>query len=132
MTAWLSLAVEVAAIVLGAGILGIVGWLVGSIRDISSRQLKASIAIDRRLDHIEKNIVKIEDLDRHDIIDRVGNVELEQAADRARSLKAGDLTRVHERVDVLAREVHSMTGTIGALDESVGRIHDYLLQQGGK
>ena len=75
--------------------------------------------------------MRVEEIERHGVIGRLLELEKSQAAFQERCLKSEDLTRVHERVDNLTKEVHSMTGKLGSLDESVGRIHDYLLAKGG-
>ena len=128
---WVRIFAEIFIIVVAAVVLGIGGWLTGSIRALRRRQSKHALAVDARLDRIEKGIVKIEDLDRHAVIDRVGALERNLAALGERCLQSGDLSRVHERVDEMAGEVHSMAGKLESLDESVGRIHDYLLSRRG-
>lgn len=130
---WVRIFAEIFIILAAAVVLGIGGWLTGSFRGLRRRQSKQAAAVDARLDRIEKGIVKIEDLDRHAVIDRVGALERSLAALGERCLKSGDLDRVHQRVDKLTTEVHSMAGKLDSLDKldkSVGRIHDYLLSRG--
>ena len=124
---WTSLAVEVAAIVLAATILGVVGWLTRSIRDLRRELAAADAANDRRLDYVEKQVIKIEDLDRHNVIERVGRLEVELA----KAVKSAELTRVHERVDALSAEVHSMAGKVESVDRSLETIYNYLLKSTG-
>ena len=124
---WTSLAVEVAAIVLAATILGVVGWLTRSIRELRRDLAAAATITDKRLDAVEKQVVKIGDIERHNIIERVGRLEVELAT----AVKGAELTRVHERVDLLAAEVHSMAGKVESVDRSIGTIYDYLLKNTG-
>ena len=125
---WLSLLAEVLAIVLSAVILGAVAWLRRSLAALSAAQAEQSEKYDRRLDRVEREIVKIEDIERHEVIKRVGSLEVALAE----AVKSAELDRVHGRVDLLAAEVHSMAGQLGSLDKSVCLIHDHLLGREGK
>ncbi|MDE0705700.1 MAG: hypothetical protein OXH59_18480 [Rhodospirillaceae bacterium] len=122
---WLSLLAEVLAIVLSAVILGAVAWLRRSLAALSAAQAEQSERYDRRLDKVEKEIVKVEDIERHEVIKRVGSLEVALAE----AVKTAELDRVHGRVDLLAAEVHSMAGQLGSLDKSVCLIHDHLLDR---
>ena len=125
---WLSLLAEVLAIVLSAVILGAVAWLRRSLSALAAAQAEQAEKYDRRLDRVEREIVKIEDIERHEVIKRVGRLEVALAE----SVKTAELDRVHGRVDLLAAEVHSMAGRLGSLDKSVCLIHDHLLGREGK
>lgn len=122
---WLSLLAEVLAIVLSAVILGAVAWLRRSLSALSAAQAAQAEKFDRRLDRVEREIVKIEDIERHEVIKRVGRLEVQLAE----AVKTAELDRVHGRVDLLAAEVHSMAGQLGSLDKSVCLIHDHLLDR---
>lgn len=126
---------EVIAIVLAAAILGCVGWLTRSIRDLGERLESQAAKADARLDHIDKQIVKIEDLDRHDIIDRVGKLEVEMAS----VARSSELDRIHTRISERASEnaeiraeVSGVAGEVKAVHQQVNTIVKHLIEQGGK
>lgn len=149
---WLSLLAEVLAIVLSAVILGAVAWLRRSLASLSAAQEEQSERFDRRLGAVEREIVKVKDIERHEVIERVGALEVKLARledierqDVVRRLgvaevslaglaKADDISRIHVRVDELSKEVHSLAGqmaSLRALERSVALIHDHLLGREG-
>ena len=128
----LSVAGEALAAILAAAVLGALGWIGSSIRGLRRDINDARDAADARLDAVEKNLVKVEDLDRHNVIGRLQAAELKLAGLEERCLGEGAVQRVHERVDLLAKEVHAMSGQLESVAGSTALIHDYLLNKGGK
>lgn len=127
---WMGVVTETAAVVLAAAITAAVGWIARSIRDLRRDIAAFQDSSDARLDAVEQKLVRVEEIERHDVIRRLGDLETSHARFQERCLKGEDLTRVHKRVDDLTKEVHSMVGRLGSVDKSLGRIHDYLLARG--
>lgn len=130
----LSVAGEALAAVLAAAVLAALGWIGSSIRDLRREISDARAQADTRLDRAEKQLVKVEELERHDVIKRLGAVEMNLAKIEERCLGEGSLDRIHERVDQLTKEltkeVHSLGGKLESMSGAVGMIQDYLLNKG--
>ena len=128
----LSVAGEALAAILAAVVLAALGWIASSIRDLRREIAALRDAGDLRLDHVEKQLVKVEELERHEVIKRLGNVELKLAQVEASCLGKESLDRIHERVDELTGEVHSLGGKFESAASSLALIHSFLLDGGGK
>ena len=128
----LTVAGEALAAVLAAIVLAALGWIASSIRDLRREIAALRDAGDLRLDRVEKQIVKVEDLERHEVIRRLGEAELKLAELEAGCLGKESLDRIHERVDDLTKEVHSLGGKFESAAGSLALIHSFLLDGGGK
>ena len=129
---WIQAAMEMLGTVLGAAILAAVGWVIRSLRDIRDRHSSHAGAVDRRLDLVEQRLVQVGELDRHRVLDRVGELETQMAA----TVKSGDLDRLHDRISGVRREnagLHSeiagLGGEVKAMHQSVTTIVQHLLDR---
>lgn len=128
---------------LGAGLIVVVGgfWAVAQVtarqydrllterfetRDKAESESKGKI--DQRFDQVDQKISHLTHEDEK-LADRVG--ELEKIVAGAPNKE--DLNRIHERMDMVAKELHSLRGEFnGALDplvRSMDRVNDYLLNR---
>ena len=128
----LSVAGEALAAILAAAVLAALGWIASSIRDLRREIAALRDAGDKRLDRVEKQLVQVEELERHDVIRRLGGVELKLSKLEASCLGTESLDRIHERVDELTKEVHSLGGKFGSVSEGLAMIHSFLLDKSGK
>ena len=127
----LSVAGEALGAVLAAVVLAALGWIASSIRDLRREIAGLRDAGDLRLDRVEKQLVQVEELERHDVIRRLGAVELKLAEIEASCLGAESLDRIHERVDELTKEVHSLGGKFESVAGNLALIHSFLLDKAG-
>ena len=120
---WLEFAAEiVAALTLAAA-----GWVIRSLRDLSSRLDAAQGVVDDRLD-------KAEELERHNVIERLGEAERQIA-----SLASQDqLRRIHARIDddvkaraSLGQEISAVAGKVDAIHGTMQVIQKHLMERGG-
>ena len=132
MTEWIAAVMEMLGTVLGAAILAAVGWVIRSLRDIRDLHSSHADVVDKRLDKVEQQIVRIDELDRHKVLDRVGMLETQMAA----AVKSGDLDRLHDRISGVRREsadlhgeVSGLAGEVRAMHQSVTTIVQHLLER---
>ena len=125
---------EIAQQLMVAATLAAVGWLVRSLRDIGSRLASIETATDDRLDVVEGRMIQVEELERHNVIDRLTEVERQQSAAVTRE----QLGRIHERIDAgtrdhanLAAEIAAVAGEVKAVHRSVTLIQQHLIGKGG-
>ena len=126
---WSSLVTQV----LAAAILAAVGWVIRSLRDLADRQSEHASAMDARMDKVEQDMVKVQELERHDVLKRLGDLEVQAAA----SVTRDQVARIHARVDEvhrdnlsLVKEIGEIAGTVKAVRGATQAIQDHLLAKG--
>ena len=132
---WIPAAMEALGTILAAAILAAVGWVIRSLRDIRSHHSRHAGEVDSRLDRVEQQIVRIDELDRHRVLDRVGELETQMAA----AVKSSDLDHLHERISggrregaELRGEIAALSGEMRAVHQSVTTIVQHLLEGKGR
>ena len=93
-----------------------------SLRDIRNSHDSHAEAVDGRLDKVEQQIVRIDELDRHKVLDRVGALETKMAA----AVKSGDLDRLHDRISGVRQEYSGLHGEISGMAGEVKAMHQSL------
>ena len=123
----------IATQVTGAAILAAVGWVIRSLGDLRERQAEAADAVDKRLDAVEVRMVQVEEIERHNVISRLGELERRQEA----SVTRDQLARIHERIDesrkdqaALGGDVAKVAGEVRAIHGTVQLIQQQLMRRG--
>ena len=119
-----------AAEILAGLVLAGLAWVANSIRELRREIARSNSATDARLDRTEKQIVKVEELERQQVIRRLGEAEVKLARIEALALGEAALAPVFERINGLAKEVHSLGGKFESVTGSLEMIHGYLLGKG--
>ncbi|MXY66958.1 MAG: hypothetical protein F4Y47_00140 [Acidobacteriia bacterium] len=131
MPDWLlAVLAEAIAVVLASAVLAALGWVVGAVRDLRNEIKGMASGFDARLDKAETRLVLVEEMERQEVIRRLGDVEVNLAALEARCLREGALSEIHQRVDGLTKEVHSLGGKFEGAARSLEMIHSHLLDKG--
>lgn len=126
----LAVLAEAIAVILASVVLAALGWVVSAVRGLRAEIAAQNAGFDTRLDKAETRLVLVEEMERHEVIRRVTEAELKLAEIEASCLGRESLDRIHERVDGLTKEVHSLGGKFEAAAGSLEMIHAYLLGKG--
>lgn len=127
---WLDLATQI----LAGLILLAISWVLHSVRGIGRRIDSLESAVDTRLDRAETRLVHVEEIERHNVIERLGEVEKQVASCAGQD----QLRRIHARIDddvqaiaTVGREVSAVGGSVRAIQGTVQLIQRHLMERGG-
>lgn len=119
--------------ILAGLVLAALAWVLSSIRDLRREIAESNAAADARLDAVERQAVKAEELERHNVIDRLNACERQLAA----MTTAEDLNRIHSRIDklgsadgALASGIGELKGLVESQSGQLELIQSYLLRNG--
>ena len=129
----LSVAGEAIAAILAVAVTAALGWVASSIRGLGREIERLRASSDERLDRAEGRLVKVEELERHNVIERLGKCESQIAS----LVTAEDVTRIHARIDelqsseaALAAGIGEVKGLVESQSKQLGIIQQHLLERG--
>ncbi|MDE0406875.1 MAG: hypothetical protein OXN81_03360 [Alphaproteobacteria bacterium] len=127
---WLDLATQI----LAGLILLAISWVIHSVRGIGRRIDSLEDAVDSRLDRAETRLVRAEEIERHNVIDRLGEVEKQVASCTSQD----QLRRIHARIDEdvksrgeLGQQISELSGVMNGVRGTVQLIQRHLMERGG-
>ena len=127
---WMDLATQI----LAGLILGAISWMIHSMRGLGRRLDEFESAVDGRIDPLEQRLVRVEELKRHNVIERVGDLERQVAACTSQD----QLRRIHARIDddvkaraELGQEISAVAGKVDAIHGTMQVIQKHLMERGG-
>lgn len=129
----LSILAEAIAVILATGVIAALGWIGASIKGLRREIADLRSAADDRLDRAESRLVKVEELERHNVIDRLNACERQIAS----LVTAEDITRIHSRIDKLqhadaslAEGIGQIKGLVEAQTGQLRIIQQHLIERG--
>ena len=127
---WTDLATQI----LAGLILGAISWMIHSMRGLGRRLDEFESAVDGRIDPLEQRLVRVEELERYNVIERLTEVERQVAACTSQD----QLRRIHARIDedvearaALGKEISAGAGKVDALHGTMQVIQKHLMDKGG-